>query len=85
MFVALLAVDRRLEYFSVTQDFRLKFLYCNYCVILAAHALEVKSNKTWEQLIKEKLFKPLGILFYCVNSQINYYNRISCFWHSFCS
>jgi CubicO group peptidase (beta-lactamase class C family) len=38
-----------------------KFVYANANFIIAGHVLEVKTGKSWEDLMREKLFNPLGM------------------------
>lgn len=40
---------------------REKFVYANANFIIAGHIAEVATAKPWEDLIKEKLFEPLGM------------------------
>ena len=52
---------QHMRYFEPSQPFRQTFQYCNYGYILAGYILERISGKTWEQLISEYLFEPLGM------------------------
>jgi CubicO group peptidase (beta-lactamase class C family) len=38
-----------------------KFVYANANFIIVGHVLEVKTGKSWEDLMREKLFNPLGM------------------------
>ncbi len=38
-----------------------KFLYSNVGYALLGHILETKAGKSWEEIIQERLFQPLGI------------------------
>ena len=50
-----------MRYFEPSQPFRYKFQYCNYGFVLAGHIAEEVTGKTWEQLVQEYLFDPLGM------------------------
>jgi CubicO group peptidase (beta-lactamase class C family) len=38
-----------------------KFIYANAGFALGGHLLEVRAGKPWEQLLRERLFEPLGM------------------------
>ncbi len=52
---------RRLRYLEPSADFRSKHVYCNLGYGLLGFLVEVVTNKTWEQFVKERIFKPLGM------------------------
>ena len=50
-----------MRYFEPSQPFRQTFQYCNYGYVLAGYILEKVSGRTWEELVQEYLFDPLGM------------------------
>ena len=40
---------------------RTKFIYANAGYALVGHAIETKLNRPWEDVLRERLFKPLGM------------------------
>ncbi|XP_002737539.1 uncharacterized protein LOC100375482 [Saccoglossus kowalevskii] len=52
---------RRLKYFEEQYPFRTIFLYSNTMYILAGYIAETLTGKTWEELVQETLFAPLGM------------------------
>ena len=44
-----------------TEPFRTKFKYSNYMYTLGAHVAEILSNESWEKLVTDRLFVPLGM------------------------
>jgi len=40
---------------------RQTFLYNNLMYAAAGNIIELKSGKTWEQFVREKIFTPLGM------------------------
>ena len=50
-----------MRYFEPSQPFRYTFQYCNYGYVLAGHIAETVTGKTWEQLVQELVFDPLGM------------------------
>ncbi len=51
----------RLRYLEPTEPFRAKFQYQNLMFMTAGILAEEITNKTWEQLVKERVFEPLGM------------------------
>jgi CubicO group peptidase (beta-lactamase class C family) len=49
----------RLPYLDLSADFRQRFQYCNLSASAAGHIAEVLTGKTWEALVREKIFGPL--------------------------
>ncbi|KAH9519298.1 hypothetical protein Btru_075205 [Bulinus truncatus] len=50
----------RLAYMPTTREFRDKLTYNNYMYMLAAHVVErMSGGKTWEQLLRDTLLRPL--------------------------
>ena len=49
-----------MQYWPARFEFRREYLYCNYGYVLAARALEEVTKKSWEELMRERLFEPLG-------------------------
>jgi CubicO group peptidase (beta-lactamase class C family) len=52
---------RRLRYLQSSANFREKFQYSNVTATAAGHLAEIVTGKTWEQLVHEKIFSPLGM------------------------
>ncbi len=52
---------KRLKSLDRVAAFRDKFIYQNIGFAIAAHAAENATGKSWETLMSEKLFKPLGM------------------------
>lgn len=50
-----------LQYLQPAYEFRHGFKYSNQMVMLAGHVAEVVTGKSWEELIEEKILKPLGM------------------------
>lgn len=50
-----------IRYFEPSQPFRTRFQYCNYGYVLAGSIAERVTGKTWEQLVEELIFRPLGM------------------------
>ena len=50
-----------MRYFEPSQPIRAAFQYCNYGYVLAGHIAETVSGKTWERLVQEYIFDPLGM------------------------
>src|SRR2546423_13959557 len=51
----------KLKYLEPQEPMREKFLYNNLMNALAAEIIELKSGKTWEQFVRERIFTPLGM------------------------
>ncbi|MBQ9662687.1 MAG: serine hydrolase [Oscillospiraceae bacterium] len=49
------------QYLQTNQSFRTKLQYSNQMVALAGHLIDVLTDSTYEQFIKERIFKPLGM------------------------
>lgn len=54
-------VIQRLRYLEPIATFREKFIYQNLGYMIAAHAAENATGKTWEDLTKEKILGPLAM------------------------
>jgi len=52
---------RRLQYLEPNKDFRTDFQYNNAMVLTAGYLTEVVTGKTWEENVKERIFRPLGM------------------------
>ena len=52
---------RRIGFVSITHSFRSKYQYQNIMFLAAGHAVERASGLSWEDFIRRRLFKPLGI------------------------
>ncbi len=52
---------RRLQYLEPSKDFRTDFQYNNAMFLTAGHLAEVVSGQSWEALVRERLFAPLGM------------------------
>jgi len=53
---------RRLRYLEPSQDFRYKWQYQNLMFVVAGYLIEKITGKTWEEFIRERIFKPLGMM-----------------------
>lgn len=51
----------RLKYLDPSQPFRTTFLYNNMMYVGAGYSLELVSGKSWEQIVRERIFVPLGM------------------------
>ena len=51
----------QLAYLQPQYDFRAGFKYSNQMVMLAGCAAEAVTGKSWEELVKERILKPLGM------------------------
>ena len=49
----------RLKYLEPSQPIRTGFLYNNLMYVSAGYIIELKSGKTWEEFVQEKIFDPL--------------------------
>ena len=54
-------VIHNLQFFPPSTSFRSQFAYQNVFFSIGAKALEAKTGKTWDDLVKNELFKPLGM------------------------
>ncbi|MCP2520170.1 serine hydrolase [Candidatus Aminicenantes bacterium AC-335-A11] len=52
---------RRLRYLEPSQDFRYKWQYQNLMFVVAGYLVEKITGKTWEEFVRERIFKPLGM------------------------
>ena len=52
---------RRVRYLENNAGFREKSQYQNHMLATVGHAVEKVSGKSWEDFVKEKIFKPLGM------------------------
>ncbi|XP_052281063.1 gigasin-6-like [Dreissena polymorpha] len=53
---------RRIRYFRPVHKFRLKYLYSNMHYGIVSYLSEVLGGKSWENLIRENFFVPLGMI-----------------------
>jgi len=51
----------RLRYLRPSQDFRAAWQYQNLTYITAGHLVEQVTGHTWERLVTERIFQPLGM------------------------
>ena len=51
----------KLQYLEPTQPFRTTFLYNNMMYAGSGYIVELLSGKTWEEFVRERLFRPLGM------------------------
>ena len=51
----------RLPYLEPAAQFREKYQYNNITTTISGHVAEVVTGKTWEALLQERLFNPLGM------------------------
>ena len=56
-----LFVGRKLRFLRPTEEFRGSYVYSNLMYGLAAHITEILGKKSWEELMVEKIFLPLGM------------------------
>ncbi|KAK3599541.1 hypothetical protein CHS0354_006676 [Potamilus streckersoni] len=54
-------MTRRLKFLPEIQPFRDTFVYNNMMYMLAGHVAEVLGGDTWENLVKTRLFQPIGM------------------------
>ena len=52
---------RRLQYLKPNLPFRYKAQYNNYMVDMAAHVAEKVTGKSWDDMVTDRIFKPLGM------------------------
>jgi len=52
---------KRLRYLKPNRPFRISAQYNNLMFDMAAHVAEKVTGRTWDELIKEKIFEPLGM------------------------
>lgn len=52
---------RRLRYLEPTAGIREKFQYNNFMVVAAGRVAEELTGRTWEELVRERIFGPLGM------------------------
>ncbi|XP_060074177.1 protein flp-like [Ylistrum balloti] len=50
-----------LEYLPAFLPFRTRFVYSNFMYTLAGHVSEKLGGRTWEDLVRDNLFQPLGM------------------------
>lgn len=50
-----------LEFLETSHGFRSRFEYSNQNFVLAAHVAEAVTGKTWEELVRERVFVPAGM------------------------
>jgi CubicO group peptidase (beta-lactamase class C family) len=51
----------QMRYFEPAADFRSSFQYCNMNYTVAGYMLGERAGKSWEALIRERIFEPLGM------------------------
>lgn len=49
----------RIQYLEPSEPIRQKFIYNNLMYAAAGYAMELQTGKTWEELIREKILRPL--------------------------
>ncbi len=54
-------VVTRLAYLELTEDLRAKFQYNNLMFMTAGYLTGQLSGKSWEEVVRERLFEPLGM------------------------
>ena len=54
-------IVERLQYLEPNKDFRTNYQYQNLMVMTAGYIAGVINGTSWEDLVKEKIFKPLGM------------------------
>jgi CubicO group peptidase (beta-lactamase class C family) len=52
---------QRLEYLEPSEAFRAKFQYNNLMYVTAGYLVESVTGRSWEENIRERIFKPLGM------------------------
>ncbi|MBO4881725.1 MAG: serine hydrolase [Firmicutes bacterium] len=52
---------KRLQYLRPNLPFRYKAQYNNYMVDIAAHVAEKVTGRSWDDMVEERIFKPLGM------------------------
>ena len=52
---------RRLQYLKPNLPFRYKAQYNNYMVDMAAHVAEKVTGKSWDDMVNDRIFRPLGM------------------------
>ena len=52
---------RTLQYLETNAQFRTKLQYSNQMVSLAGYLVEVLSGQPWQEFVRERIFKPLGM------------------------
>lgn len=55
------AITQRLQYLEPITDFRTKFEYNNIMFVAAGHVTEVVSGKSWQDTVRERVLRPLGM------------------------
>jgi CubicO group peptidase (beta-lactamase class C family) len=51
----------RVPHLPMSCDFRRRFQYSNLSTTLSGHVAEIVTGRTWERLVAEKIFRPLGM------------------------
>ncbi len=54
-------IVRSLRFIPPVSSFRSRFAYVNNLFLVAGRAVEKVSGKTWEELLSERIFQPLGM------------------------
>lgn len=49
----------RIQYLEPSEPIRQKFIYNNLMYAAAGYAMELQTGKTWEELVREKILRPL--------------------------
>src|SRR6267378_738424 len=64
----------KLKYLEPQQPMRETFLYNNLMFSAAGYIIELKSGKTWEQFVREKIFEPLNMsaTSYSISEMVKY-------------
>lgn len=51
----------QLAHLELSADFRRRFQYCNLTVTAAGHIAELVARRSWEALVQQRIFRPLGM------------------------
>jgi CubicO group peptidase (beta-lactamase class C family) len=64
----------KLKYLEPQQPMRETFLYNNLMFSAAGYIIELKSGKTWEQFVRERIFEPLNMsaTTYAISDMVKY-------------
>jgi CubicO group peptidase (beta-lactamase class C family) len=54
-------VFRQLRFLPLSRDLRQTFQYCNLGYLLAGHVVDVLSGASWEDFLRARLLRPLGM------------------------
>ena len=54
-------IIRRVRYLRPASSFRSRYAYDNLLYLVAGHILELRSGRSWEDFVRERIFEPLGM------------------------